>query len=974
MIHTPADVAALSRLLDEALDLAPTARPAWLAALGPEHAALRPSLERMLAEAETETALGLFAGPRLGEHDLSVVHAGERIGPYQVLSELGHGGMGTVWLAEGGPGGLRRRIALKLPRLAWGSGLAERMARERDIGALLEHPAIARLYDAGVDERGRPYLAFEHVAGVPIDAWCRERRPALAERLRLIVEVARALAYAHGRLVVHRDIKPSNVLVDDTGRAHLLDFGIAKLVDEVAGPKLTQEHSRLLTPHYAAPEQLRGEPVTVQSDVYALGLLAYELLAGVHPYEGQRNVADLVLALADGEPPPPSTRAREPPSAKALRGDVDAIVSMAIRHDPARRYASAEAFADDIERHLAGARVRAHPDLLGYRLVKMLRRHRVAFGAGTAVIAAVATGSAFALVQAVRAKAEAERARVVKEFVIDVFKVNSRQADNAELRQLPAELLLERGASLIERSFARKPDLQAELYGVVGGIFADMGSPHRAADYAGRQARLLEQIDAPADRRAGAAVLLGDAELERGHVPAAQAAAEQALALAPHGTRVQGQAALLQLRTFVESARYTDALTTLARFDRDFAGFGSLAAEARILRALVLVRSDRFDEAMPVYQAGIAQALAAEGPLSPVAIGARLTLAHTLVMRNRADEARPVREAALAALRALGGSGDLQAAREESASYWDLFSMGKIPAEEARRVIERNRNVVLARGPLVPERLRATVDLDLGSLLLDWGDIEGAKPLIDAAARVLSAPEETAARRFEIAAMQGVAALYAGRHAEADVYLGKRMEIQKAGGRTEHPMAAYDAAFVALNLIMQRRFDEADAVLAAAPDFDAIARRRSQELKGGHAKPFSVVRRMQVRARLERGDIAGARALLLPEETDDDVKFPMEDRVLRGAVLCAGGERAAGLAMLEEQLAFHERTDHERHPDLGRTRAIAGLCALAAGQTPKARDLAAAASGVFEGERAISPYFEAPLRELQRRLGPAQPK
>jgi len=204
------------------------------------------------------------------------------VGPYQLIRELDHGGMCTVWLAERVHEGLKRKVALELPRLSWGPGLAERMARERDIGALLEHPHIARLYDAGLDELGRPYLAFEYIDGQPIDKWCEEQQLPLRERLGLVVQVARAVAYALERLVVHRDIKPSNVLVTPDGQVHLLDFGIAKLLSDAAEADsgLTKGQRRVLTPRYASPEQVQGAAITVQSDVYSMGVLAYFLLTG----------------------------------------------------------------------------------------------------------------------------------------------------------------------------------------------------------------------------------------------------------------------------------------------------------------------------------------------------------------------------------------------------------------------------------------------------------------------------------------------------------------------------------------------------------------------------------------------------------------------------------------------------------------------------------------------------------------------
>jgi serine/threonine-protein kinase len=268
------------------------------------------------------------------------------------------------------------------------------------------------------------------------------------ERLRLFLQVARAVAYAHGRLVVHRDLKPSNVLVTADGQAHLLDFGIAKLLHEAApgDPALTQEQGRVLTPRYASPEQIQGETITVAADVYSLGVLLYELLTGRLPFRATSPAA-LEAAVLEGEPPPASSRAQDKATAGALRGEIDAILGKALKRVPASRYATADALAQDIERHLKGERVLAQPDTAWYRLRKAALRNRVGFAAVTAVLATVLLGAGAALVQARRADEAAEQARVVKDFVVDVFRVNARDNPaNNELRQLPAQMLLERGA------------------------------------------------------------------------------------------------------------------------------------------------------------------------------------------------------------------------------------------------------------------------------------------------------------------------------------------------------------------------------------------------------------------------------------------------------------------------------------------------------------------------------------------------
>ncbi len=425
----------LSELMDQALDLDGEERTRWLddLATGP-HAALQPYLADMLArQSNMETAflLSPVSGPvssRSVDAASDAFASGTRVGPYVLEREIGQGGMGSVWLAARDDGTLTRRVALKLPMLQRSRSLAERFARERDILAQLTHPNIARLYDAGVTDDGQPYLALEYIEGKPITEHCDGINLPVAERLRRFSQVAAAVQYAHANLVIHRDLKPGNILVSEDGQVHLLDFGIAKLLDDPTAQatesELTMIAGRALTLDYASPEQVNGQAISTASDVYSMGVVLYQLLTGQKPYQLKRGSrAELEEAIVTGEAMPMSDAARRCDDAtaaqhglskdrlaRALAGDLDTIVAKAMKKDPQQRYATVAAFAEDIQRHLDGLPVEAQPDSWRYRAGKFVARNRVGVMATGAIAIALIAGFGTALWQADVATRNASRA------------------------------------------------------------------------------------------------------------------------------------------------------------------------------------------------------------------------------------------------------------------------------------------------------------------------------------------------------------------------------------------------------------------------------------------------------------------------------------------------------------------------------------------------------------------------------------
>ncbi len=490
-----------SPLLDELLALPERERAAWLAALPQSQADLRPGLAAVLADLPTADSAFLSGPPSLpGPHADSAyaAQAGLPVGPWRLLRELGQGGMGSVWLAERSDGGLKRQVALKLPRMSWAPGLAERLARERDILARLLHPHIARLYDAGLDAQGRPYLAIEYVEGQAIDAHAGQRALPVPARLALLLQVASAVAYAHSQLVVHRDLKPSNIWVAGDGQVRLLDFGIAKLVgsDSAEDHQLTQTTGRAMTPDYASPEQIRGDPIGTASDVYSLGVVAFELLSGQRPYRLKPGLGPVALAeaLLRVERPLASQAATGPALQRQLKGDLDAILARAMAPSPHERYATVQAFADDLNRHLRSEPVHARAPSRAYLAERWVRRHKLETALAAALLLAVAggayaqvlvllalgAGTLVALWQRNRAMKHAEtaqaasaRAEQVKDFIASIFTQAVPRAGTGGA--VAAADLLRAAAQRVETDLAGQPAVAAELGALIGASFNELG-------------------------------------------------------------------------------------------------------------------------------------------------------------------------------------------------------------------------------------------------------------------------------------------------------------------------------------------------------------------------------------------------------------------------------------------------------------------------------------------------------------------
>jgi eukaryotic-like serine/threonine-protein kinase len=481
-------------LLDGALALEPASRPGWLAERCGGDAELQAAVERLAAafdEAQQVLPSGapdaVLALTRLAEAEAA--REGTRLGPYLIVREAGRGGMGVVYEAERADDQYRKRVALKLLRRGMDDPhLVRRFLEERQILATLDHPHIARLLDGGITGDRMPWFAMEYVEGEPIDRYCDGHRLTVDQRLRLFLAVCDAVQYAHRNLVVHRDLKPSNVLVTPDGQIKLLDFGVAKLMapGQAAEATVTQVGHRALTPEYASPEQLRGEPVTVASDVYSLAVVLYGLLTGRLPYRLQSRLArDLEQAVLEEAVTAPSAAAATNAGAAAarsssperlgrrLRGDLDMIILMALRKEPERRYQSVEALATDIRGHLDGLPVQAQADRWSYRAAKFLRRHTAAVAAAAGLVLLVGGFGVLSAIQSARTTKERDRAEQVSAFVTDLL--GSPDPYRGQRADVTVRQVLDSAVLRIRSELRAQPVLQADLLAVIGRSYYGLG-------------------------------------------------------------------------------------------------------------------------------------------------------------------------------------------------------------------------------------------------------------------------------------------------------------------------------------------------------------------------------------------------------------------------------------------------------------------------------------------------------------------
>jgi serine/threonine protein kinase len=777
---------AASAHLDQLLDTAPADRAARLDVLRHTDPQVADDVSAMLSAHEAAVDRQFMETP-VHQPPGAGPGAGSIVGTYRLVSLIGHGGMGSVWLGERADGRFEGQAALKLLNSSFMDSAGERrFRREGTILARLTHPHIARLVDAGVSDAGRPYLVLEYIKGLHINEYCRLQQLGVERTLALFLDVLSAVAHAHANLIVHRDLKPSNVLVTANGEVKLLDFGIAKLMHADSGDTdaegLRTRDAGGLTPRYASPEQMLGQPVTTATDVYALGVLLYGLLAGHHPAgDDPLAPADLVRAIVEQDAPPVSSAVSDPARRKMIAGDLDRIVGKALAKNPADRYTTVNAFADDLRRFLRHEPISARPDTWSYRTVRFIRRRRRMLGAAAVVVLVAAGLTAYYGVQLRRerdrATLEAQKAHRVSQLMTSLL-TGADPFRNPGPEGPTVLALLDAGAERVDHELADQPGLRAEMLTIIGRVYARMGRHDRARP-------LLER-----------AVTLSRTLSPDGTVALAQALNDFGVLIRDQGDAAGSRGLLeesLSLRRRLLGPRHADVAITLVELARTLKDLGLGAESEAPTREALSIRAEVFgahhretatsqnelalflwergqlEEAEALFRQNVETNRILLGEDHTSYATALSNLGLVLAATGRGDEAERVTRTALAIQRKALGADSVRVAHTHYNLCFALQSQGRT----ADAVAAGRTAVALGSAKLDADHPRlATFKVCLSRALIEARRPAEALPLLEHAVAVRRQSAVVADWRVAQAeALLGAALFDLSRHADAAPYL-----------------------------------------------------------------------------------------------------------------------------------------------------------------------------------------------------------
>lgn len=766
----------LDRLFDAALDRPPDERPAFLDRVCDDRPSLRAELESLLeAEAASSSFLNQeaveFAAPAYqpaegeGIGDDPLAAPAHHVGPYCLKEEIGRGGMSRVFRAERADGGFEQTVAVKLLRIGLDTDAARRRFRlEQQVLAKLQHPNIAALLDGGLTKDDVPYLVMEYVDGLPITAYCDKHKYSIEERLSLLQDVGRALHHAHRNLVVHRDLKPSNVLVTSSGTVKLLDFGIAKLLDD-SETDITLPHTRTgvrpMTPAYAAPEQVRGDVVSTATDVYQMGVLSYEILTGHRPFTGSER-RDVEQAILETDPNRPSTVVAQtrpepddddrPSTPEAisrargttprqlrytLEGDLNTIVETAMRKEPDRRYSSVEAFIGDFERYQDGQPIEARSASLGYRARKFAQRNQWGVGIAISFLGLIISFGLLLVQQRERAQSEALKSEIVSSYLVDLFDTGTPHGGPDTVT---ARSLVRRGLDRVER-LRDRPVVKAEMLDALGQASRGIGEWERADSLLQEALRLRRQhLDAPHPDLVASLLHVADTRRSGGRFWEARPLYDEALSMSRRLNRNAHRASILEgLAETLSMQRAPDSAEVLMRRAIDIRRRGTdghsyhgLPLDQMNL-ARIVQRQGKHDEAEQLYRAGLHQMEQSSG-YTP---GERVEAYHNFgdLLKNKGERAAAAayyRKALDLTLQTMG-KGHPWAQRARENLYTTLLERGEY--EKALSVARANLEIVTNRY-IPPHSSIVLAYQRVGHLLDNMGRAEEAEPRLRRALRL----------------------------------------------------------------------------------------------------------------------------------------------------------------------------------------------------------------------------------------------
>lgn len=994
-MNDPASWPAIEALLDKLLSLPEQERDAVLQRATRDQPELRAAVESLLAHAAGDDALldhpALAALHPIPEGDLAATATtlapGTRIGVYRIVALIGRGGMGEVYRAQRADGEFEQAVAIKLIRTEPGVSVA-RFHAERQLLAALDHPGIARVFDGGVHADGRPYMVMELVEGQPLHGWCEARRSPLKERLHLFLQVCEAVAYAHAHLVVHRDLKSSNILVTEEGRTKLLDFGIATLLQSEAPRDATRTVH--LSPATAAPEQLTGEAVTTATDVYGLGVTLYQLLCGRLPWEvSGLPLAAAVRRLLDEPLVPPSSGVAPgfAIAARELRGDLDAVISKALRREPKARYPDARALKDDVERHVRNEPVTARDGARLYLVNTFVRRHWVPISALALVFLALTAGLASTLWQAraarreaVRAETEAAKATAVKDFLLDIFKYSSLQnPGGAAAREVTAGRLLDIGAERIRSQLQEQPEVRGELLDTLSSLYDDLGAPDRALALA------QERVD-DLSQRAGGRKGRSWAEAQ---LPLARALIDQGRD--NDGKRALG-AALAALDALGEGDSPTRAQMLVALARADYDGASADRIEGRMVLHQALAMLERVDPQNPL-RGDILELFGYYAQLDEDYRGSEAWKKQYLDFEmHRGSEGNGFQIGS-----ALLDLGDVQTLARE---YPDA----------ERNLREAVRVLTQAAGPHHP--MTAIAQSRFGELYYRSGRPVEAEPLLSAALESQLLSPQGQDDSTETRKTLGLLKLSRGRPAEAEPIL--RENLSRLGSKQDLELRyAVSACSLVSVLTAEGKLTEAQKLYAVSSEVyqrhlgaGSLAyagcwlRGAGLELalRGPHldraAEIYAELRRawapvpgkypdiyMLATIGLTRADLArrrpeaaqneGAELMRLVAGSPERQYIPEREAIgarLLGASYVQLGRPEQGEAYLRRAVQLREQLDYPDSIWLAEARISLAEALLAEGRIPEARQLMERAAAAERHQPALGVAFKGQLAELQKDL------